>query len=128
LDRFLIEGNKFSTETLAAYRNMFEGTCELLWGLLGTRAFCRMSSEGKWRERPTKIVYDPLMYAASICWKTRKTERLLAGKGIVLGEIQDMYKVHADLFEGRRTNASDILPRNREVAMAFQRALDKLNG
>jgi hypothetical protein len=126
LDRFLIEGNKFNSEILAAYRSMFGGTIELLWGLLGNKAFFRMSSDGRWRGGPTKTVYDPFMYAASRCWNAGEAQRLLQGKEVVLGEIRNMYKLHADLFAGRRTNASNILPRNREVMNAFQRALDKL--
>jgi Protein of unknown function DUF262 len=126
LDRYLIEGNRFSDEILDAYRKMFEGTIELLRGLLGNKAFCRMSRAGKWQSGPTKIVYDPLMYAASRCWTAGAAQRLLAGKEVVLGEIRTMYNAHADLFAGRRTNASDIQPRNREVMNAFQRALDKL--
>lgn len=128
LDRFLIEGNKFTEETLVSYRRMFEGTIDLLWGLLGNKAFYRMSPDGEWYGRPTKIVYDPLMRAASHCWKAGEAQCLLSGKDVALAEIRAMYKMHADLFEGRRTNASDILPRNREVMGAFQRALDKLSG
>ncbi len=128
LDRFLSEGNEFTGEILAAYRRTFEGTIELLWGLLGKKAFRRMSPEGKWRGQPTKIVYDPLMYAASRCWKAGEAQRLLASKDIVLAEIRDMYKVHSDLFGGRSTNASAIPPRNREFMNAFQRALEKMAG
>lgn len=126
LDRFLIEGNKFTDDILAAYRQMFEGTVDLLWNLLGNKAFCRMSREGKPGGRPTKIVYDPLMYAASRCWRAGEAQRLLEGKKDVLDEIRNMYKTHADLFAGRRTNASDTQQRNREVTSAFRRALDKL--
>jgi hypothetical protein len=128
LDLFLIEGNKFTDQILTTYRTMFEGTIELLWGLLGHKAFCRMSSGGQWRGGPTKIVYDPLMYAASLYWTTGEAQHLLAGRGIVLDEIRNMYNAHAPLFEGRRTNRSDILPRNREVMVAFQKALDRLKG
>jgi Protein of unknown function DUF262 len=125
LDLFLVEGNKFTDRVLASYRTMFEGTIELLWGLLGNKAFCRASG-GQWRGGPTKIVYDPLMYAANHYWVGGEGPSLIAGKEIVRDEIRDMYKVHAALFEGRRTNRSDIAPRNRAVMSAFQRALDKL--
>jgi hypothetical protein len=127
LDRFLIEGNQFTEEILEEYRRMFAGTIELLWGLFGSKAFCPLSREGKPRGRPTKIVYDPLMYAASRCWTVGATQRLLSGKEVVLGEIRAMYEANADLFAGRRTNAADISPRNRAVANAFQRALVQLN-
>jgi hypothetical protein len=126
LDRFLIEGNKFTGEVLEAYRQMFEGTIDFIWKLLGKKAFCRMSREGKPGGRPTKIVYDPLMYAASRCWTAGEAQRLLAGKEVILDEIRNMYEVHADLFAGRRTNASDTQQRNRIVVNAFQQALDKL--
>lgn len=126
LDRFLIEGNKFTDEILATYRQMFEGTIDLLWKLFGVKAFCRMSREGKTGGRPTKIVYDPLMYAASHCWMAGEAQRILEGKEIIFDEIRNVYRTHADLFAGRRTNASDTQQRNREVRSAFRRALDKL--
>jgi hypothetical protein len=126
LDRFLIEGNKFSKEILRSYKHKFNTTISLLSELLGNLAFCRMNREGKPSGRPTKIVYDPLMYVASRYQQGRDRQRLVSDKTILVGELRHMYKLHGPLFAGRRTNFADTQQRNQKVVDAFQNALKKL--
>jgi len=126
LDRFLIEGNKFSERILLVYRQMFEATISLLSELMGNDVFCRMDRAGKASSRPTKIVYDPLMYVASRYQKGKDRQRPMSGKDILVNELSNMYKLHGDLFAGRRTNTADMQQRNKHVMNAFQSALTKL--
>jgi len=105
---------------------MFEATISLLSELMGNDVFCRMDRAGKASSRPTKIVYDPLMYVASRYQKGKDRQRPMSGKDILVNELSNMYKLHGDLFAGRRTNTADMQQRNKHVMNAFQSALTKL--
>ncbi len=123
LDRFLIEGNKFSQEILDKYREMFESTVIFLWTVLGNEAYCVISSS----QRPTKIVYDPIMYVANSREVILAREKLLAHKSVLREELTAMYQQNQELFSGRRTNFSDTQIRNRVVKEAFSAAIEKAN-
>jgi hypothetical protein len=124
LDLYLLNGNKIGPETLKAFEKMFQNTVSLLYQVLGKEAFCRLKQDKTLGGKPMKIVYDPMMFVASQYCEER--ERLISGKALLLEEIQKMYLESGDLFEGRRTNAVDIQPRNKRVEKAFQNALAKI--
>lgn len=121
LDRFIIEGNRFPDALLAKYRSMFESTISFLWDALETEAFCVMGSS----KRPTKIVYDPLMYVANSADVVPRRAKLIAKKGVLRAELATMYKRNQALFSGRRTNFADTQARNRCVSEAFAATIKK---
>lgn len=122
LDRFIVVGNKFPQEGLAAYRVMFEATIDFLWDVLEGEAFTVLDPSKK---RPTKIVYDPLMFAANSPDVVPHRAKLVAKKAVLRGELEAMYKGNQALFSGRRTNFKDTQDRNRVVSEAFANAIAK---
>lgn len=121
LDRFIIEGNRFSDTLLGEYRAMFESTVEFLWNALEAESFCVIGAS----KRPTKIVYDPLMYVANSAGVVPHRAKLIAKKGILRAELAAMYEQNQALFSGRRTNFADTQNRNRCVSEAFAAAITK---
>ncbi len=121
LDRFIMGGNNFPQTLLAEYKTMFEATVTFLWEVLGTEAFTVLGSS----KRPTKIVYDPLMFVANSADVVPHRPKLVAKKAVLRGELEAMYKTHHELFSGRRTNFKDTQDRNRCVSEAFAAAITK---
>ncbi|WP_211213788.1 DUF262 domain-containing protein [Desulfomonile tiedjei] len=126
LDRFLIEGNRFGSEILLAYKDIFQNTISFIFQSIGRNAFCKMNREGKALGRPTKIVYDPLMYVCSHYSHGADRATLLKNKNVLLDEFGKMYKECGWLFAGRRTNVADTQQRNKEVEQVFTNTLEKL--
>jgi hypothetical protein len=123
LDRFIVAGNKFPKKGLAEYGSMFEKTVDFLWDALEIEAFTVLDSAKK---RPTKIVYDPLMFAANNPNVVTHRLKLVAHKAVLREELKAMYKANQTLFSGRRTNFKDTQDRNRCVSEAFSKAIDKI--
>lgn len=121
LDSFIIEGNRFPDSLLRGYRTMFESTVAFLWGALDVEAFCVIGSS----KRPTKIVYDPLMYVANSTEVIPHRAKLIAKKDVLRAELVTMYTKNQALFSGRRTNFTDTQNRNRCVSEAFAAAITK---
>jgi hypothetical protein len=115
LDYYLKQGNSFSTSTLGSLKELFLSTSNLIYDTLGERAFYlyrkRRNGSWNWFERPTKVVYDPLMYAFSqfidrkeiFKQKSKEIEKSLEG----------FYQKNAAVFEGRSTNQQDIVDRKK---------------
>lgn len=122
LDGFIIEGNRFSSDLLGQYRVMFSSTVDFLWKALDVESFCVIGSS----KRPTKIVYDPLMFVASRVDLAPQRENLIAKKEILRAELTAMYQQNLALFAGRRTNFADTQHRNRCVGEAFDAAITKI--
>ncbi|MFT3803025.1 MAG: DUF262 domain-containing protein [Burkholderiaceae bacterium] len=123
LDLFIVRGNNFSTLLLTEYRAMFESTISFLWSSLETEAFTMIGSS----KRPTKIVYDPIMFVANSAEVFPNRDKLIAGRDTLRNELETMYRTNSDLFSGRRTNFSDTQNRNRCVSEAFATAIAKTN-
>lgn len=121
LDRFIMGGNNFPQTLLTEYKTMFEATVAFLWEVLGTEAFTVLGSS----KRPTKIVYDPLMFVVNSAEVVPHRPKLVAKKAVLRGELEAMYKTHHELFSGRRTNFKDTQDRNRCVSEAFAAAITK---
>ncbi|MBK9132805.1 MAG: DUF262 domain-containing protein [Betaproteobacteria bacterium] len=121
LDRFIVKGNNFAPPLLTEYKAMFEATVAFLWEVLGTDTFTVLGSS----KRPTKIVYDPLMFVASSADVVANRAKLVAKKAVLRGELGAMYKTHHELFSGRRTNFKDTQDRNRCMSEAFAAAIAK---
>jgi hypothetical protein len=121
LDRFIIRGNSFAPTLLAEYKGMFESTVSFLWDVLGADAFTVLG----FSKRPTKIVYDPLMFVANSADVVPHRRRLVAKKTVVRGELEAMYKAEHKLFSGRSTNFKQVQDRNHCVSEAFAAAITK---
>ena len=121
LDRFIMEGNNFAPTLLAEYKAMFEATVAFLWDVLGTESFTVLGSS----RRPTKIVYDPLMFVANSADVVPYRAKLVAKKAALRVELEAMYKKNHELFSGRRTNYKDTQDRNRCVNESFAAAITK---
>jgi len=113
LDEFLRQGNGFSSELLAKYKDLFHQTVKLVFEVLGEDAFhlYRQRKSGwNWFDRPTKVVYEPLMYAFSQRLD-RREELLLVGQK-VRDALPDFYQNNYAIFEGRKVNRADMNARN----------------
>lgn len=122
LDRFLVAGNKFPDAGLAEYRTMFVATVDFLWDVLEGDAFTVLDRS---KRRPTKIVYDPLMFVANSPDVVLHRDKLIAKKKVLRAELKAMYENNQALFSGRRTNFKDTQDRNRCVGEAFTAAIAK---
>ena len=122
LDRFLIGGNSFPQDVLDSYRSMFDSAVAFLWATLGSDAYCAIGVS----PRPTKIVFDPVMYVANSEEVNAVREKLIVRKDLLRAELEAMYKKDQALFSGRRTNFADTQQRNARVKEAFSAAIAKL--
>jgi hypothetical protein len=116
LDLYLRLGNDFKPSVLTSLGSLFVDTIDLAHSLFGKEAFWLMRKRGdswSWFQRPTTVVYDPLMYTLSQLLSRK--DALLAQKNAVRVGIVDFYKTNYDLFEGRYTNLSNIADRNRQL-------------
>jgi hypothetical protein len=113
LDYYLKKGNLFSEEVLGKLEQLFVETSDLVYAILGERAFFlyrrRRNGMWTWFERATKVLYDPLMYAFSkyIVYK----DALIDQKPEIESGLEDLYRTQADAFKGRSTNQQDIFKR-----------------
>lgn len=122
LDKFLCKGNSFSAEVLESYKQLFESTIEFLFQALEQDAFVVIGQT----KRPTKIVYDPVMYVANDEQVRERHADLIQSKEILREELISAYAANAALFSGRRTNYADTQLRNQVVKMAFTKAIDRI--
>jgi hypothetical protein len=125
LDKFITRGNSFPASGLMEYRALFEATVHFLWEVLETDAFTTLGTSRS--KRPTKIVYDPLMFVASSPEVSPHHSALMSRKEVLRSELTTMYEQHGALFSGRRTNHSDTLSRNDCVREAFGAAIAKIS-
>jgi hypothetical protein len=116
LDEFLRRGNLFAPELIAKYKGLFQETVKLVYDVLGEDAFhlYRQRKSGwNWFDRPTKVVFEPLMYAFSQKLD-RKTELLLRAEEIRTA-LPAFYQTNYTIFEGRKVNRADMSARNDAV-------------
>jgi len=115
LDIYLKLGNLFSDTVLSQLENLFIETSNFIYDVLGERAFFlyrkKRDSSWHWFERPTKVLYDPLMSAFSKLLEDK--EFLISKSKDINTKLQEFYKTHIDAFEGRSTNQQDIFKRMR---------------
>jgi hypothetical protein len=119
LDEFLSRGNRFSPELLAKLKTLFEETVQLVFEVLGEDAFhlYRQRKSGwNWFDRPTKVVYEPLMYAFS--QRLDRKADLLQKAVQIRAALPEFYQTNYAIFEGRRVNRADISARN-DAVIAF---------
>lgn len=126
LDRVLAMGNKFPDDVLGKYCKIFEATTSLLWEILNKDAFCQIASNENTKKRPTKIVYDPLMWVASRYAVGDQRTALLKNPTVLRDRLAAMYEKHGESFAGRKTNSTDVKERNRCMEEAFADVIAQL--
>ena len=127
LDAFLKQGNKFSPSIVADYEHMFVSTIEFLYECLGLEAFSIIVNRKHWR--PTKIVYDTIMYVSNLPEIFPHWERIKSKKGALREALREMYvedQVKGQFFAGRKTNSSDIQARNHGMRQAFRSVINNI--
>lgn len=109
-DEFQKEANvKLQDETITELTGLFEETIELAWNIYGKKAFwLHRHREGKWfhYERPTKVLYDPIMHVLSYFIDHKET--LLKNKDAILAATEKFHKDNYDYMKGRDTNKSAV--------------------
>lgn len=124
LDFYLEKGNYFSEELLNKLKVLFTDTIKLAHDLFGDKAFFlyrhRKTGWG-WFERPTTVVYDPMMYVLSE--KLSNKAQLIEQKDEIDHELIEFYKQHYNNFEGRNTNPAALEVRDAKFNDFFERFL-----
>jgi hypothetical protein len=122
LDEFLKQGNRFELTLLKNYETLFTQTVQLVYDTLGETAFYmyrqRKSGTWNWFNRPTRVLYEPIMHAFSL--RVSKATELRAKSDVVRKALSEFYRDKYDLFGGRQVNLSDMAARNE----AFLKFLD----
>jgi hypothetical protein len=128
LDNFLREGNKFPASVLSAYEDAFVRTIDFLFDCLDIDAFAVIADSKQ--SRPTKIVYDPIMFLANAPDVIQARPRIRANKAVLKEVLTAMYAEdraqQQPSFAGRRTNSADIQSRNKAMQAAFEEVLRRI--
>ena len=93
-------------------KKIFNETVEFAYNLFEEKAFwLHRSREEKWfhYERPTKILYDPLMQVLSNNLKIK--DKVLAKKREIIDGLESFHKTNYDAFKGRDTNKTKVTDR-----------------
>ena len=127
LDDFLINANiNFTDETLVSLQKIFEETVSLAYEIFGHKAFwLHRSREDKWfyYERPTKILYDPLMQVLASLLD--KKEELINNKDSILSGLEDFHKAENEVFKGRDTNKTKVIERIEVLSKYFSNFINE---
>lgn len=113
LDEFLKKGNEqFDDQVLNNLKKTFNETVEFAYNLFDEKAFwLHRNREEKWfhYERPTKILYDPLMQV--LANNLNSKEKILAKKNEIVDGLESFHKTKYDAFKGRDTNKTKVTDR-----------------
>lgn len=110
LDEFLKKGNEqFNENVLNKLKDLFNQTVKFAFDLFEEKAFwLHRKREDIWfhYERPTKILYDPLMQV--LARNLDKKEAILAKKQEIIEGIANLHKTKSESFKGRDTNKTKV--------------------
>jgi len=110
LDEFLKKGNEqFDESVLNNLKKLFNNTVKFAYDLFGEKAFwLHRKREDRWFhfERPTKILYDPLMQV--LANNLDKKDDILAKKDDIVPGIENLHKNNFEAFKGRDTNKTKV--------------------
>lgn len=112
LDEFQRKGNLFDSSILKTYEKLFIETSDLLFSIYGEKAlWLHRQRQGSWihYERPTKVLYDPIMYVISGLLDSH--EKLIANKVQIIKDTKILHKQNQETLGGRNTNRNDVLQR-----------------
>jgi hypothetical protein len=119
LDRYLELGNLMSPDVLDQLEILFIETANLVYDVLGFRAFWlwryrESVAQWNWFGRATKVLYDPIMYVFSQF--IPRSRELIEKREVLQDRIKLFYQENYTSFEGRSTNISNNIERNRLLA------------
>lgn len=114
LDNFLKKGNEFGDEIIEFYKKSFIETCDLAFEIFGEKAFWlwrprQNSKDFVHFERPTKVLYDPLMYVLSELLSQK--ENLISNKDKINKATKKFHQQNYTIFAGRDTNRNNVIDR-----------------
>ncbi len=121
LNNYLRYGNALPSDTLKEMGNLFTGTIEFLYELIGEKAFWLFRTRNgnwSWYPRPTTAVYDPLTVVASEFLDNRA--KILENKKDIEAIFEQFYVANYDAFEGRNTNPGIVSKREALLRGLFQ--------
>lgn len=104
--------SSFNEEVLNNLKNLFEETVEFAYNLFEEKAFwLHRNREEKWfhYERPTKILYDPLMQV--LANNLDKKEQVMIKRQEIINGLENFHKIKYDAFKGRDTNKTKVTDR-----------------
>lgn len=130
LDEFLKKSNiNYDKEVIKKLENVFVDTVELIYTLLGERAFYLPDREGVQKHNsPTKTIYDSLMQ--SVAKVIDKKEILLKHAETIRAELYsgDLNRLNKEknpyLFDARYSNKNDVADRINYFDNFFERILE----
>lgn len=125
LTRYLKSANRFTPEVLEELAGLFRATTQLVYEVLGHAAFWlwrERAGSHVWVERPTLIAYDSIMFAFSQF--VSRADEVKARSAAIEAGRQEFYERSYELFDGRKTNASDIARRDDAVVEYLRAVLD----
>ncbi|WP_375322729.1 DUF262 domain-containing protein [Aliivibrio logei] len=126
LDEYLKKATvEYSDEMFIRLEKIFNDTCELAYSIFGELAFClhrKRNGVEIHYERPTKVLYDPIMHVLSTMLN-RKNE-LIASKDKIVSLTRDMHLDNQELFDGRRTTKKDVNARFSLIKTFFEKILN----
>lgn len=113
LDDFLKKGNEqFDDSVIENLKSIFQQTIKFAFELFDEKAFwLHRKRESKWfhYERPTKILYDPLMQV--LTRNLVNKDKILDKKQEIVIGLENFHKKEYDAFKGRDTNKTKVLAR-----------------
>lgn len=124
LDEFQRKGNLFDSIILETYEKLFIETSDLLFSIYGDKAlWLHRKRQGSWihYERPTKVLYDPIMYVISDLIDFK--EKLIANKEEIKKDTKVLHEQNQDTLGGRNTNRNDVLQRIEILDQFFKKYL-----
>lgn len=126
LDEYLKEGNaNFDETVLNGLTKIFEDTIQFAYELFDKKAFwLHRNRENNWfhYERPTKILYDPLMQVLTRFLD--KKNILLFKKNDILQGLKDLHQQEYEIFKGRDTNKTKVQERIKILTSYLQSFID----
>ncbi|MGH1285116.1 DUF262 domain-containing protein [Bacillus toyonensis] len=112
LDYFLKKGNLFDDNVIKQYEKLFNETIKFVFDVLGENAFCLYrvrNADWKWYDRPTKVVFDPVMHVFSR--KLHHKDILIKKKEEIQRDLKKFYMENYKDFGGRNTGKTHVILR-----------------
>ena len=120
LDNYLNYGNRFKQEIKDELGDVFEKTIALVESIFGEKAFWvtrqRGGGDWHWRQHPTTVIYDPLMFVVS--QYLEQFEKLKKCSELLNRKREELFQTRNELFGGRAVN-----PAKREARVEALRAI-----
>ena len=111
-DRYLENANLYSEKVLLELENLFNSTIQFAYELFGEKAFFlyrERTGIWNWHNRPTIVVFDPLMFILSNYLEHK--EIFISNSEKINQEIEEFYKLQYEIFEGRDVNTRSLQSR-----------------